>query len=176
MTDVLLGSKNQNSVWISLDAYNPNGNNQFMAVCSDATFSYNNQYSGSTTGILGQPTSSAIFVDGSKGAIGEINITGVRANPKTSAQTGTPQDNISNARFYSYVKALMEKTQMLQNAYVLRIYNADWTTSQKYENTYVDVPIFISNISADFDQMSPNEMRVSLTAVKRNLGKGFGGA
>ena len=176
MTDVIRGSKNQNSVWISMDAYNPNGTNQYMSVCSDASFSYSNQYSGSTTGILGQPTGNAIFVDGSKGAVAELSITGVRANPTTAAQTGLPHDTITNVQFYTYVKALMEKTQMLQNAYILRIYNANWTNSEKYNTDYMDIPIFIKNISVDFDIMSPNEMKVSLTAVKRNLGKGFGGA
>ena len=68
-----IGDTTKYSVWISTEPYNPSGNT-FTHVCSDASISYGVRYGGSVTGMLGQSTGNAIFIDKSSGAIAKISI------------------------------------------------------------------------------------------------------
>ena len=179
MADLYRGDTNKYSVWVSTGPYNPNGNT-FMHVCSDATFRYKISYGGNVTGILGQATSSAIFVDTSGGAVGDFSISGNRLNPPTS----TDANAMSNKEFHEKMKLLLEAPQgitpfrggqMLQNAYIIRLYRSDVSSTSDFTK-YKDIPVFIKEYDMSYDFSSPNLAKISISGYKRNLGAGFGGA
>ena len=170
-----IGDTTKYSVWISTEPYDPSGNT-FTHVCSDASISYGVRYGGSVTGMLGQSTGNAIFIDKSSGAIAKISISGVRANPTTSTDhigiNNTTK--LTNAAFIDKLKKMVERTQMLANAYVLRIYNINCNGAVNY-NTYKELYIFLKRASFSYSWTSISELNVSLECTRRNRGKGFGG-
>lgn len=176
MPDPLDTLKGTYSVFISEQPYGA-GNQNFLYLCSDASISYSVSYNGSTTGILGQSTANAIFVDPSTGAVGNIHINGTRANPTTSANvpTGFSTNLVSNAEMYTKLKGMLTKNQMFQNAYILRIYNVDWSNSTAY-NTYKDLYVHITKYDMSFDWKGTSDASVSVTCYRRNPTKGFGDA
>lgn len=54
---------------------------KFMCLGSSSSLPFQINYSGSTTGILGKTSDTAIFVDGASGAVMNINISTERVNP-----------------------------------------------------------------------------------------------
>lgn len=183
---------NQNesySVFISTEPYvSSSGNLGLVYLCSDPSFDYSLNYSGTTTGILGQGSEQAIFVDGSAGAVGNISISGVRCNPTTSTTsaggTGGSFVTKTNGEIYWTMRNMLKKNQMFQGAYVLRIYNVDWskidtsnpTEVQRFKNAYRDLYVHISKFDMTFDWKTPNEAQISMTCIRRNKTKGFGDA
>ena len=168
--------KNTYSVFISESPYNSHTEPNFIYLCSDASISYSVTYNGTTTGVLGLNTSDAIFVDPSSGAVGNINISGTRVNPNTSANVpaGYNSNLPSNATFYTKTRSMLQKNQMFQNAYILRIYNVDWKNISSY-TSYKDLYIHISKLDMDWNWTNTNEAQVSLTCYRRNKTEGFGG-
>ena len=170
------------SVFISSVPYG-SAQMKFIYLCSDASFNYNVNYNGSTTGMLGQDTDKAIFVDPSTGAVGSITINGVRANPATSTTakniegTGIFSDALmSNAQMYSTICTMLKSNQMFQGAYILRIYNQDWSQLNKsgFDTNYRELYIHISSFKMDINWMNTNEASITLTAYRRYMNKGFG--
>lgn len=156
------------SVWMSSDG------KDFFHICSDARLSYSVDYGGSVTGILGQVTGNAIFVDTTSGAVGKISITGTRINPSTSTDsTADGTTKLSNAAFIDKMKKMIENTQMFYNAYILRIYHADTRTKETY-GSYKDLYVFLRGFDVDFSWTNLSEMSVSLDCVRRNKTRGFG--
>lgn len=175
MPNALDTLKNTYSVFISETPYNAISEPNFIYLCSDASLSYSLTYSGTTTGILGQRTSDAIFVDPSTGAVGNINISGTRANPATSANSpsGFESNLLSNASFYNKMKTMLQKNQMFQNAYILRIYNVDWKDVTTY-SSYRDLYVHITKFDMNWNWNAMNDAGVTLTCYRRNKTQGFG--
>ena len=153
-------------------------------MCSNASIDYSLNYSGSTTGILGRGPDQSIFVDGATGAVGNISITGIRCNPQTSMTSANVSAEISNAQMYRRMRTLLTQNQMFQGAYILRIYNADWsdidtTNSQaveNFKNSYRELYVHISKWDMEFDWKNTNEASINMTCIRRNKLKGFGDA
>lgn len=166
---MIMGDTTKYSVWLSSDG------NTFFHICSDATIDYDVDYSGTVTGILGQSTGRAIFVDKVGGAVGNITIRGVRINPKTStdSQAINTTTKLSNRNFMEKMKRMLETTQMLRSAYTLRIANMDMSNPEAYTK-YKDIPVFIKGVDFSFNWKNLSEMDVSISCVKRNAGRGFG--
>lgn len=175
VTSALDTLKNTYSVFISEEPYRSTGDMNFLYLCSDASITYSVSYSGTTTGILGQSPSNAIFVDPSTGAVGNINVSGTRVNPSTSANAPSdyPSNLVSNATFYAKIKEMLTKNQMFQNAYVLRIYNSDWKDSTSHA-TYRELYVHISKFDMTINWTNTNEAEINLSCFRRNLTKGFG--
>ena len=173
------------SVFISNQPYvSPLFPNTFTYLCSKATIDYSLNYSGTTTGILGRGPDQSIFVDGSTGAVGNISISGIRCNPQTSQTSVNVSSELSNAQFYNKMRSILTENQWMQGAYIIRIYNADWTdidttNSQKvenYKNSYRELYVHISKFDMEFDWKNTNEAAINMTLVRRNKLKGFGDA
>ena len=166
------------SVFISTKPYG-SGTCDFVYLCSDATFDYNLNYSGTATGILGQGPDKTIFVDGSSGAVGSVSISGVRCNPSTSQKANDYTEGegdfitLSNAQFYNKMRSMLTANQMFQGAYILRIYNIDWS-SVSAQSSYREMYIHIAKCDMSCDWKSPNEPQISLSGYRRNKTKGFG--
>jgi len=168
-----IGDTNKYSVWISTD---PNGGSDtFVQLCSDASISYDLNYAYGVTGLLGQSTGRAVFVDKSGGAVGNISVSGVRVNPSTSTEYKYPTSstNLSNADFIEKMKKMIESTQMLHNAFTLRIYNIDAKNETTYK-TYKEFYVYIKDMDFSFDWKNISEMDVSFTLIRRNKKRGFG--
>lgn len=163
------------SVFISDKPYG-SGNINFIYLCSDASLDYNVNYASTTTGVLGQPPDKAIFVDGASGAVGNISISGTRCNPATSVTANTLQTTqMSNAQLYTTMRSMLTANQMFQGAYILRIYNVDWSDVNAY-STYRDLYVHISKFEMDIDWQNTSDASISLTCYRRNRYKGFGDA
>ena len=186
-----MGNVNESySVFLSTTPYGTSPMS-FIYLCSDATIDYSLNYSGTTTGVLGQGTDMAIFVDGAAGAVGNISISGVRANPNTSitskiiTPSGELQNSlISNAQLWVVAKNMLKENQMFQGAYVLRVYNMDWskintndpTAVQAFNDSYKELYVHISKFKVSFDWTGTSDAQVSLTCFRRYKNKGFGEA
>jgi len=166
MTDIYKGDNAKYSVWLSTEPYNSSGNT-FIHLCSDATVNYNLSYSMSATGVLGNSTDKTIVVDSASGAIGNISVSGTRVNPGNSTDTIA---NVSNAEFQKVMINLLTRIQMHGNAYVLRIFRADW---RKTVNPYRDLYVFFYNYDQITNWDHLNEMSVNFAFYRRNLGRGF---
>lgn len=168
-----VGDTSKYSVWISTDP--KGGSDTFVQMCSDASISYDVTYNYGITGMLGQSTGRAIFVDRTGGAVGNISISGIRVNPSTSSEYDLPTSatNLSNADFIEKMKKLIESTQMLQSAYTIRIYNIDTRDETTYK-TYKEFYVYIKSMDFSFDWTNISEMSVSFTLIRRNKKRGFG--
>ena len=162
------------SVFISDKPYGSN-NIGFIYLCSDASIDYNLNYSSTTTGILGNGPDKSIFVDGNTGAVGNISISGVRCNPTTSTTARDVPAQMSNAALYTKMREMLTANQMFQGAYILRIYNVDWSDVTAY-SSYRELYIHIAKFDMDLDWKMMNDANVSLTCYRRNKTKGFGDA
>ena len=170
------------SLFISTKPYSNNAsdaNLKFVYLCSDPSFQYSLNYSGSTTGVLGQGPDKAIFVDGSSGAVGNISVSGTRCNPSTSITSSDGTEGYfitkSNAELYWITRSMLTDNQMFQGAYILRIYNVDWSSVSSVSD-YKDMYVHISKFDMSFDWKTPNEVQISLSCIRRNKTKGFGDA
>lgn len=170
MADVI-GNTSKYSVWLSNAEYSSSGNT-FMYLCSNPSFGYSVSYNGTTTGILGQDPSKAIFVDPSTGAVGNITISGVRASPGASApdMSSNNTTHLTNADFYRKVRQMMTNTQFMQKAYILRMYGVDTKNPTQYRELYV----YLKDILCSFNTEEPADMTVTIQAIRRNRDKGFG--
>lgn len=80
---------NQYSLWISKTPVTTDKDNNivhpsaddFMFLGSSSSLPFSMSYSSTTTGILGQTSDTAIFVDGVSGAVMNINVSSQRVNP-----------------------------------------------------------------------------------------------
>lgn len=163
------------SVFISTQPYG-SGNLNFTYLCSDASIDYNVNYTSSTTGMLGKGPDKAIFVDGSSGAVGNISISGTRCNPPTSTTAKTlTVTQMSNAQFYNTMRSMLTKNQWMQNAYILRLYNTDWSDVNAY-STYKELYVHIAKFEMDIDWQATSDASISMTCFRRNKYKGFGDA
>ena len=173
------------SVFISNQPYvSPLFPNTFTYLCSKATVDYNLNYSGTTTGILGRGPDQSIFVDGATGAVGNISISGIRCNPQTSQTSVNVSSELSNAQFYNKMRSVLTENQWMQGAYIIRIYNVDWTDIdttnpqkvENYKNSYRELYVHISKFDMEFDWKNTNEASINMTLIRRNKLKGFGDA
>lgn len=207
----------------------------FMYLGSSGNLPQQISYSSSTTGILGQTSDTAVFVDGATGAVMNTNVSAERVNPvrfkgnwsqKTSTiyevgdmfrvDSSTPitiQDTLfaptrlivwtgeqfvnadsypplySNKKFIEKLMEMRTKIQMMDNAYVLYIYNLSQTSkyiegknasleSFRNRNHGINaVPfkafVFINSFDITLDMDSPNQISVSIDLIQRNALKGY---
>lgn len=223
----------------------------FMFLGSSSSLPFSMSYSSTTTGILGQTSDTAIFVDGVSGAVMNINVSSQRVNPivfkgnihykievpkdptigdtyRIAPLSGTSLDLGDNSKYYQYdgtswvkktkvaktrrivwtgemwvdsdsyaplysnkkfIETLMEmrtSIQMMDNAYVLYIYNVTQTSQSTYEGTLANleafrqsnavpkyVYVFINSFDISLDANAPNEIGVSLSLIQRNVLKGY---
>lgn len=249
---------NQYSLWISTvpvsnvgsDITHPSAD-KFMFLGSSSSLPFSMSYSATTTGILGQTSDTAIFVDGVSGAVMNINVTSQRVNPVVfkgdiTKASQIPSDPLvgdtyrifpsegtaitlgDTSKYYQYdgsswvkktviaktrrivwtgemwvdfdtypplysnkkfIETLMEmrtNIQMMDNAYVLYVYNVTQTSQSIYESTLAnleafrdsnDIPkniyVFINTFDISLEADAPNEVGVSLSLVQRNVLKGY---
>lgn len=223
----------------------------FMFLGSSSSLPFSMSYSATTTGILGQTSDTAIFVDGVSGAVMNINVSSQRVNPVVfrgdiTSASQIPSDPMvgdtyrifpknataialgDNSKYYQYngtswvkktvvaktrrivwtgdkwvdsdtyaplysnkkfIETLMEmrtSIQMMDNAYVLYIYNVTQTSQSTYEGTLANleafrqnnavpkyVYVFINSFDISYEADAPNEVGVSLSLIQRNVLKGY---
>jgi len=176
-------------MWISTVPASDTGyvaDSNFMFIGSASTLPISISYMSSTVGVLGQPTDTAVFVDGTGGAVMQINITSTRVNPP-DADDDYP-NTYSNKAFIEAMIDLRTYIQMTQNAYVLRIYNLTTMKKSDYDNlsplniiekrTSLQTEpkslfVFINSIDITLDLESPNSIDVSLNFIQRNALLGY---
>lgn len=137
-----------------------------MYLCSDATVNYEIDYPmTSFVPPTGDPTK-AILVDDMAGSIGRISISGDRVGGS---------DIGSNRWFDNEIEKMISTWQIINNAYLLRLYNMIGTNVESkqaiHENKYVsymDIYVYIKEFSGDVGQ-PPNTMNVSLKLIQRNM-------
>lgn len=141
---------------------------EFLYVCSEAYPSYSVNYMMTSFGMPGQGTENAIVIDSMSGAIGRLNISGIRMG---DAEYG------SNAFFQKEIRKMRSILQLRNNAYILRIYNASMLDSKgklkSIGDTYVDFYVFLKGVNCSISAGSPKVMNVGITLVQRNPLKGF---
>lgn len=249
---------NRYSLWISTIPVSNIGSTvthppaeKFMFLGSSSSLPFSMSYSSTTTGILGQSSDTAIFVDGVTGAVMNINVTSQRVNPvvfkgditdvseiptdpmigdtyRIYPAEGTALDLGDTSNYYQYsgtswvkktaiaktrrivwtgerwtdsdsyaplysnkkfIETLMDmrkSIQMMDNAYVLYVYNVTQTSQSTYEGTLSnleafrdsnDVPkqiyVFINTFDISLESDAPNEVGVSLALIQRNVLKGY---
>lgn len=175
MADTYNGSTGKYSVWLSTQPYSPSGNT-FVNIGSDASVDYRVSYGGSATGILGSGPDKTIFVDSTGGAVGNIDVSATRTNGPTSSDASISASDYnssmipySNASFDTLLRNIMSSVQMFSNAYILRIFGADWKNGG-----YHDLYVFIYDYSLSVDWKNLSDASVTLSCYRRNLGTGFG--
>ena len=179
----------QYSLWISTVPADNTGyvaDSNFMFIGSASTLPLTISYTSSTVGVLGQDTSTAVFVDGTAGAVMQIALTSTRVNP-SDADDDHP-NTYSNKAFIEAIIAMRTAIQMTQNAYVLRMYNLTTMQKSDYDNltpleiiekrTELQISpksynVFINSIDITLDIDSPNSIDVSLNLIQRNLLLGY---
>ena len=161
------------SVFISKGPYNRFTEPQFMYLCSDASIDYSLNYSSSVTGMLGRGPEQAIFVDGAAGSVATISISGIRCNPATSTQSHDVGSQPSNADFYWEIRRMLTTNQMFQNAYILRLYNVDWSDVNSYTE-HRDLYVHISKNDLSWTWTDTNDANITMSCYRRNKTEGFG--
>lgn len=179
----------QYSLWISTVPADNTGyvaDSNFMFIGSSSTLPVTISYTSSTVGVLGQPPDTAVFVDGTAGAVMQIAITSTRVNP-SDANDSYP-NTYSNKAFIEAIVAMRTAIQMTQNAYVLRMYNMTIMKKIDYDNltpseiiqkrTTLQVSpksynVFINSADITLDVDNPNSIDVSLNLIQRNLLLGY---
>ena len=141
---------------------------EFLYVCSEAYPSYSVNYMMTSFGMPGLGTENAIVIDSMSGAIGRLNVSGIRVG---DAEYG------SNAFFQKEIRKMRSILQLRNNAYILRIYNASMLDSEgklkSIGDTYVDFYVFLKGINCSVSAGSPKVMSVGITLVQRNPLMGF---
>lgn len=239
------------SLWLSTEPVDDDGNpptdDKFMFLGSSSSLPFQISYSGSTTGILGQTSDTAIFVDGASGAVMNINISTERVNPviyrgdeddipdnknnwhigdsywieratsspytvKLGSSTvargslvtydGSKWVNAdavpnlySNKKFIEKMMEMRTSIQMMNNAYVLYVYNVSQLphnissvvdienfrkrNSGYYGEGYVDATkpkclyVYINSFDFSLDMDNPHQIEVSINFIQRNILKGY---
>jgi len=183
----------------------------FLGV-TEGGFDFKITYGGKIVGIFGMHPSNAMYMDGTGGAKSDIAISTIRANPTNPddrwakiANPGVdyynswlptrvenrnifnsipnPQvNNISNYAFIEELQDMKVKVQMLDNAYVLRIYRGFGTpffrkdgaptnpqiTPQIRNRGYVQFPVYLKNARFQYNVSEPNIMSTELSLFMRN--------
>lgn len=180
MVNESLRHANTYSVWISTGP--ASSSNSFIYVGSEATIEYNINYQGTIQGILGEGTGGALFIDGTGGAVGNVRISGAkRANPKTTSSSNGASDYqawvgvVSNKEFIEITTAMMGQTQMLQNAFILRLYGLTNSDVRDDSTGYKDLYFFMTSCNTNILFERPNEISVDITGFVRNIKPEFGG-
>ena len=161
--------ENGYALWLSTQPANDLGNT-FMFIGSSASFPLQAVHSSSTTGILGQRPDKAIYVDGATGIVIKINISAIRPYLEECDDSSIPT---SNRAFAQKLEEIRSSVQMEKPAYLLRVYNIDW--SKNKSNNYKELPVFLDSYDLSWDMDRPNEMNVSISFVMRNKEVGFNG-
>lgn len=206
---------------------------EFMFLGSSTSFPVSMTYTSSTTGVIGQTPDTAIFVDGSQGAVMNMNVTTERVNPvnyiglttspptdarigdtyrvgKTSnhyitikgtdtkfaetafitwdgekwIRTDTYAPLYSNKKFLEKLLECRTSIQMMQNAYVLRIYHIEQTSIIKHSDsselqafrnntTPKELYVFLNRYDYTLNLDRPNELSMSFEFILRNKLKGY---
>lgn len=168
------------SLWLSTRPYssnNPLTDQDFMYIGNSSTYPQSISYNQGTTGVLGQPPDTAIFVDGVGGAVTRINLSTIRPQP-TQYDDVSP-NYFSNKKFIEKMIEIRSRIQMMDNAYVLRAYNLtilnqsdkDLTLEQIEEKRKGDPKekyVFIESFEVTYNLERPNELNVSMTFIERN--------
>ena len=100
------------SIWLSTrPCYEVSSmtDDEFMFLGSSASFPVSMTYTSSTTGVIGQTPDTAIFVDGSQGAVMNMNVTTERVNPVNyiGLTTSPPTDaQIGDSTNQEFLKSL----------------------------------------------------------------------
>ena len=203
----------------------------FMFLGSSASFPVSMTYTSSTTGVIGQTPDTAIFVDGSQGAVMNMNVTTERVNPVNyiGLTTSPPKDArigdtyrvgktlkhyitigetkfaetafitwdgekwirtdtyaplYSNKKFLEKLLECRTSIQMMQNAYVLRIYHIEQTSIIKHNDTSElqafrndttpkELYVFLNRYDYTLNLDRPNELSMSFEFILRNKLKGY---
>lgn len=184
MTETSFKHADKYSVWISTGP--ASSSNKFVYVGSNATISYGVDYGGTVIGILGTGPESAIYIDGTGGAVGNVRIGGaIRMNPQTTSATDdgttTHQSDligdgvVSNKKFLEIMRELVTMTQMFQNAYIIRLYGLSKSEERTHNKGYHELYFFLTNFTSSIDFTRPNELSIGLTGNIRNREPKFGG-
>lgn len=204
---------------------------EFMFLGSSASFPVSMTYTSSTTGVIGQTPDTAIFVDGSQGAVMNMNVTTERVNPVNyiglttsppkdarigdTYRVGATKDHFitidkikfpetafitwdgskwirtdtyaplySNKKFLEKLLECRTSIQMMQNAYVLRIYHIEQTSIIKHSDpselqafrnstTPKELYVFLNRYDYTLNLDRPNELSMSFEFILRNKLKGY---
>ena len=143
-------------------------NEEFLYICSNSYPSYSVDYQMTAMGIMGHGTEDAIVIDSMGGAVGRISIGGVRVGDAVYR---------SNGFFAREVRKMRSIIQLLDNAYILRIYNATLLDSEgvirEVGNSYFDFFVFLKDIRYVTVAGRPKDMNVTMNLIQRNMLKGF---
>lgn len=222
------------SIWLSTrPCYEVSSmtDDEFMFLGSSASFPVSMTYTSSTTGIIGQTPDTAIFVDGSQGAVMNMNVTTERVNPVNyiglttsppkdarigdTYRVGATKDHFitidkikfpetafitwdgskwirtdtyaplySNKKFLEKLLECRTSIQMMQNAYVLRIYHIEQTSPLKHntasklhtfrnDTTPKELYVFLNRYDYTLNLDRPNELSMSFEFILRNKLKGY---
>lgn len=155
-----------------------------MYVGSSASLPMNISYNSSVVGILGESPDSAVFVDGTGGAVMRMTISAVRPNIFTRIATSEDPNTCSNKAFIEKLIKMRSSIQMMDNAFVLRIYNLSTLNMKDYSRSisYIEakrsgppkeIPVFIESFDISLDMSQPNQISVTLNLILRNKLKGY---
>ena len=222
------------SIWLSTrPCYEVSSmtDDEFMFLGSSASFPVSMTYTSSTTGVIGQTPDTAIFVDGSQGAVMNMNVTTERVNPVNyiglttsppkdaqigdTYRVGATKDHFitidkikfpetafitwdgskwirtdtyaplySNKKFLEKLLECRTSIQMMQNAYVLRIYHIEQTSPFKHntasklhafrnDTTPKELYVFLNRYDYTLNLDRPNELSMSFEFILRNKLKGY---
>lgn len=142
-------------------------NKEFLYICSESYPSYSIDYQMTAMGIMGRGTKNAIVIDSMSGAIGRIDISGIRMGDATYG---------SNKFFMEEILRMRSIIQLKRNAYILRIYNASMINKNGVKDigdTYIEFYVYIKDVNLTYTAGKPRILNVSLGLVQRNALKGF---
>lgn len=169
---------NSHSLWISTqptsisnDRLIPPLPNTYVYLGGNSEITYDNQYNAGVVGVYKQPSSEAYFVDSTGGSVSQISISCTRVQPINYDDSSTDLANISNGKFIMLLEEMKQKTQLLQGAYILRMYNT--TQNAKTSGIPYDIPVYIVNFTYKYNLEQPNVINITLKLIKRNYTEGF---
>lgn len=142
-------------------------NEEFIYICSESYPSYGIDYQMTSMGIMGRGTENAIVIDSMSGAIGRMEISGIRMGDYTYG---------SNRYFQEEIRRMRSIIQLKSSAYILRIYNASMIDDdgiKEIGDTYIEFYVYIKDVVSGITAGKPKILDVSLNLVQRNALKGF---
>lgn len=179
------------SLWISTIPQNNNGyvpDFYFMYIGSTAQLPMNITYNSSTVGILGDTPDTAIFVDGTGGAVLKMSISAVRPNLPQILGIDTrivdEPNTCSNKKFIETLTNMRSAIQMMNPAYILRAYNLSTLSLKDYDTPLplieakrsgqpIEIPVYLDSFDVSIDLEQPNVVNANLNLIQRNLKVGF---
>lgn len=143
----------------------------FMFIGNSDSLPYEITYNSTTLGILTQPPSTAVFTDGVGGAVARMNVSATRAITTDCSDPPSISGDVTNVSCRFMIDAITKmksKAQMLNNAYVLRIYNV-FRTPGEYRELYV----YVGDSTFSIELAEPQALSVNINFIQRNKLVGF---